>query len=467
VVARGRQAAADRRWQDAVDLLSAGDAARALRGDDLDTLSEALTQTLRPLDALRARQRAHDAFVEDGDVVQAAMMAILLAIWFGARLRLSVAGGWFQRAQRLLEDEPECAVHGFLQFAETMFAIAQGEDEHALDAAQRAFDAGKHFDVPDLQALGLTLGGYVRVRQGDVAQGMRMIDEGMTWAVSGRLAPVPTQLVFCRTISTCYELGDYRRAEEWMDAIADCFERTGVSSFPGDCETHSIGILIGRGAWSEAERRAHAACGGMESVELVHVGLALSEIGEIRLRQGDLDGAAEAFDKATENAAPPQPGTALLLLARGDTDGAAASIGEALAEAGWNNLGRARLLPAQVEIALAGGDIETARSAVTELVELATVFASPAILAAADSARGAVLLADGDSAGAVDCLRRAADLWRDANAPYDRARTRALLARALVQEGALSRAQGELRAARTAFEALGARLELTRLADLA
>ena len=93
------------------------------------------------------------------------------------------------------------------------------------------------------------------------------------------------------------------------------------------------------------------------------------------------------------------------------------------------------------------------------------MFASPAILASADSAQGAVLLADGDSAGAVECLRRAADLWRDANAPYDRARTRALLARALLEQGERNRAQGEMQAARTAFESLGARLDLDQLAE--
>lgn len=233
-------------------------------------------------------------------------------------------------------------------------------------------------------------------------------------------------LVFCRTISTCYELGDYRRAGEWMDAIAECSARTGIDSLPGDCQAHSIAILVGRGAWAEGEVRARDACGGMEPFELTHVGLALSGIGEIRLRMGDLDGAAEAFSKATENAAPPQPGTALLLLARGDTAGAAASIGEALAEAGWNNLARARLLPAQVEIALADDDIATARSAVAELAELATVFASPAIPAAADSARGATLLAEGER----------------------------------------SRGRGELHAARGTFESLGAALDLDRLAEL-
>jgi hypothetical protein len=93
------------------------------------------------------------------------MVAVMLAIWFGARLRMSVAGGWFQRAQRLLEGEPECAVHGFLEWAAAMFAIANGRDEDARDSAQRAFDIGQRFGVPDLQALGLTFGGYVRVRR--------------------------------------------------------------------------------------------------------------------------------------------------------------------------------------------------------------------------------------------------------------------------------------------------------------
>jgi DNA-binding SARP family transcriptional activator len=463
--ARGREAAAASRWQDAVELLSAADREGALTGADLEALAEALLWTARPLEALTARQRAHAAYVEEGNVEQAAITAVLLAIWFGARLRLSVAGGWFQRAKRLLEDVPECPAHGFLEWAATMFAIAQGFDTDARQCAERAFSIGQRFGVPDLQALGLVFGGYVRVRQGEVAHGTQMIDEAMTWASSGQIAPFAAQLVFCRTIGTCYELSDYRRAGEWMDVIAECFAKTGVTALPGDCEAHSIGILIGRGAWSEGERRARGACAGMEPIELSHVGLALSEIGEIRLRLGDLDGAAEAFAKASENAAPPQPGTALLLLARGDTSGAAASIGGALAEAGWDRLARARLLPAQVEIALAGGDVVTARSAATELVELAAVFASPAILAASTTAQGAVLLAEGDSAAAAEHLARGVDLWRDANAPYDRARARALLAQALFEAGDGGRARGEERAARTVFESLGARLDLIRLTE--
>src|SRR4029079_6130658 len=101
---------------------------------------------------------------------------------------------------------------------------------------------------------------------------------------------------------------------------------------------------------------------------------------------------------------------------------------------------------------LACGDLATASEAASELVHLADTFATAAIQAAAGRARGAVLLAGGDSAGALECLQRAADLWRDANAPYERACTRVLLARALFAQDDRNRGQGELQAARTTFE---------------
>ena len=316
------------------------------------------------------------------------MTAISLSLNYGARLRFAVAGGWYQRARRLLADEPECPEQGFLAWAGSMFAIATRDHDEALRAARRAFDLGRRFGVPELQALGLVFQGYVLVRQGKVDEGLPLMDEGMTWAVGGQLAPTPSAVIFCRTIDTCYELGDYRRAAEWMEAIADCFARTGIGAFSGDCEAHSVGILVGRGAWSEGERRARRACAAMEPMDLAHVGPALAEIGEIRLRRGDLGGAGAAFTRAVELGATPCAGMALVRLAQGDVRGAAASIAVALAEQTWDCLARGRLLPAQVEIALADKDVETARSAASELAEIAATYARPALAAAAECAHG-------------------------------------------------------------------------------
>jgi DNA-binding SARP family transcriptional activator len=466
ILGSARSAVRRCQWQEAFDLFSAADERGGLGGEDLDALAEVAFWLGRPHASHVARQRAHATLMAEGRPRRAAMAAIVLSVNFGARRRFLVAGGWFQRAQRLLADEPEGPEHGFLAWAATMFALATGDQEGALGAARRAFDLGRRFGVPDLQALGLVFQGYILVRQGDVDEGLSLMDEGMTWAVDGQLAPTSSAVIFCRTIDSCYELGDYRRAAEWMEAIADCFARTGIEAFPGDCEAHSIAMLIGRGAWSEGERRARRACTAIEPMDLTHAGLALAEIGEIRWRRGDLVGAEEAFAQATRLGSPPQPGMALVRLAQGDRRGAAASIAAALAEESWDRLARARLLPAQVEIALADGDVETARAAAAELAEIATRYARPALTAAAECARARVLLAEGDPAAAATTLQRGIALWRQAGAPHETARARLLLGEALERQGDRRHALVELDGARAAFESLGAALDLQRATRL-
>jgi len=464
ILSSARSAARLGRWQEAFNLFGVADERGAMDGESLDTLAEVAFWLGRPHEAHVARQRAHRAFLAAEQPRRAAMAAILLSVNYGARLRLSVASGWYQRAQRLLAEEPEGPEHGFLAWAGTMFALATGDHDGALQAARRTFDVGRRFGVGDLQALGLVLQGYILVRDGKVDEGLLLMDEGMTWALDGQLTPTSSALVFCRTIDTCYALGDYRRASEWMDAIADCFARTGIDAFPGDCEAHSIGILVGRGAWSEGERRARRACAAMEPMDLAHVGLAFSEIGEIRWRRGDLAGAEEAFTRAAQLGSTPHRGMALVRLAQGDVRGAAAAITVALADETWDCLARGRLLPAQVEIALAGGDIETARAAAAELSTIATRYARPALTAAAECARSAVLLAEGESAMAAVALRGGIVLWHEAGAPYEAARARLLLGEALVRQGDRKHALVEFDAAHESFESLGAGLDLERAA---
>ena len=460
--AAARAAIREFRWQEAFDLFCAADRGAGLNGADLDALAEAAFWLGRPREAHAARQRAHTTLLAEGEPRKAAMVAIALSVNYGARRRWSVAEGWLHRAERLLADEPEGPEHGFLAWAGAMSAVAAGDLGGALRAAQQVFDSGRRFGVPDLQALGLVHQGYVLVRQGAVAEGLRLIDEGMTWALDGQLGPTTSAVVFCRTIDTCYELGDYRRAAEWMEAIADCFARTGIRAFPGDCEAHSIAMLVGRGAWSEGEQRARQASAAMEPLDLTHVGLALAEIGEIRLRRGDLPGADEAFARAAELGSTFHPGVALLHLARGDERGAAAAIAVVLADATDNSLARGRLLPAQVEIALAEGDMATARVATAELSAIAARYAHAALAAAAACTHGALTLASDDAATAVGLLRGGIALWREAGAPYQVARARLLLGEALERSGNRKQALAEVAAARAAFEALGARADFDR-----
>jgi DNA-binding NarL/FixJ family response regulator len=72
-------------------------------------------------------------------------------------------------------------------------------------------------------------------------------------------------------------------------------------------------------------------------------------------------------------------------------------------------------------------------------------------------------LASGDTHGALLALREAWTLWQQLEAPFESARARVLIARACEQAGDGESARSHLDAAVTAFERLGAAVELSRL----
>ena len=195
------------------------------------------------------------------------------------------------------------------------------------------------------------------------------------------------------------------------------------------------------------------------------LGWPLNELGRIRLHKGDLAGAEEALLAAHRAGWDPQPVLALVRLAQGDADAAAASIRDALErplrvpskERPPNTaLQRAPLLEAQVEIEIAVGDLDRARSAADELELVAARFESKALVAGAALARGRVRLAEGDSAGAEQSLSDAVRLWNDVGAPYEAAIARLCLAEAHGASGSEQRAELERHAARTILDEIEA-----------
>lgn len=459
-----RAALAAHHWQRAYEMLSAAQRTAPLTAEDLDGLAEAACWLGRYQESLSARQRAHHEFLQAGHHRRAALAAVMLAMHHGALRRFAVSSGWFQRAQRLLESDPDCAEHGYLAWVVTLVATGMGDHEAALAGARSTYEVGVRHGVAGLQAIGMAFQGSVLIHRGQATKGLALLDEGMAMAVGGDLPPIATVQVFCQTITTCYQLGDYRRADEWTEAIADCFTRTGLTSFPGDCETHRIGIMISRGAWLLAEREAHRACATTQCFDRVHAGLAFASIGEVRLRIGDLASAGNAFAQAEKLGASPLPGRARLELLRGYPAEAAALINAALAVDRGDRLGRARLLPDQVTIALAVDDVGTARAAAIELAEAAQTYGSTALLAAAECARGELAMATGED-DPLAPLRRSIESWHQAGAPYERARTRVLLAAALERAAQFEAARHERAAARASFARLGARLDLQAAAE--
>src|SRR6185436_16350078 len=106
------------------------------------------------------------------------------------------------------------------------------------------------------------------------------------------------------------------------------------------------------------------------------------------------------------------------------------------------------LLPAYVEIMLAAGEIEEARSACRELDETAGTYKIDVLNALAADARGAVKLTEGDAEAALESLRYAFHVWQQVEAPYAAARARELMGLACRALGDTEGADLELEAAR-------------------
>ena len=465
-LARGREAAGKHAWREAYEALKQADASRELQGADLWALSESAWWIGQIDECISARERAYTAYLDEGNPQMAALTALSLSHDYSGKLNHSIAQGWFGRAERLLEGQEESAAHGYLTWMRSHASINAGDFETALEQAERILDIGMRFGDRDLQGYGLLQKGRVFVAQGRVPEGLSLLDEATVAAVSGELGPLASGIIYCLAIHVTTQLADYGRAGEWTEAAKRWCERQSISGFPGVCRVHRAEIVRLRGSWVEAEQELRSALDELQTFNLEFVAEGFNEIGEIRLRMGDLKEAEEAFRQANELGRQPEPGLSMLRLAQGKVRAAQSSINRAAADESVGDLQVTRLLPAQVEIALVAGDIETARAATERLETLAERFGTPPMKAAALRARGELQHVEGDLAGAAQTLRHSWRLWVEADLPYEAARTRMLLGLALRDDGDEESGNLEIQAAKGAFERLGAVLDLRRAMEL-
>lgn len=453
----GRDAFERHAWRAAYEAFRAADAERTLGAPDLERLGEAAWWLGRLDHVIGAFERAYAAYQAGGRRSDAARVALRLAAEVGHKQQHAVASGWLRRAERLLANEPESAEHALLSRAYTNGALDGSDYEAALSHARATYATAERLADADLMALGLHDQGRALVALGRVDEGMGLIDEATVAAVGGELGPHVTAMVYCNTINACRDLADFGRAGEWTEAAKRWCERQSIAGFPGMCRVRRAEIVRLRGAWPEAEKEARLATTELREFYLDYAGEGFYQLGEIRLRVGDLSAAEDYFRQASEMGRDPQPGLALLRLAEGRTEAAATMLRQALEDdSGADRLGRARLLPAQVEIAATLGDRETGQRASGELTAIAEAFGTPALLAGAAWARATLALAEGDHAAAISEIRRAWRLWQEIDAPYEAARARALLGSALRAAGDEEAANAEFETALGTFERLGA-----------
>lgn len=460
-------------WALASAALTDADRDRGLSPDDLLLMADAYWWTAQPDEALETFERAYAELVQDDREAEAATVGALLAYLAIRRMAFSVATGWMARVERLLEGQPESVGHAWLKILYIAKAYFMDDDQDtALALADEALELGQRHRDPAVQALAMSFKGYAMIARGDWRDGMALIDEATVVAMSGDTNLRAAADVYCATISACRDLADYRRAGEWTEQAERWMRTNSVGGYTGVCQVHRAEIKRLRGSWSEAEKEARRACVELERFHLMDgVGYAYYEIGEVRRRMGDLDAAEDAFKRSYEYGVEAQPGRSLLMMDRGDVEGAAKSIKASLDRTGRSDKGGSatslssgRMLPAQVEIALAAGDFETARAAVNDLEEIAGIYEGLTWEASAVSCRGSLQLREGSPEDAIDSLDRAWRLWQELDMPYESALARVLLGEAHAAVGDNMATEMEFGAAKSTFQRLGASRDLQRLA---
>jgi class 3 adenylate cyclase len=464
-----RDAAARPAWREAYAAYSRVESDE-LTPEDLESFADGAWWNGRLDETISLRERAHAGYMSAGDRLSAARIGLMLASDHLARGAFSVSRGWFAKAERLLADELESVEHARLTFTRGINALFGGELQDAVVELDRAYELARRYGDRDTEALALVAKGRALVKMGQVEAGLALLDEATATAVCGELRPFSTGLVYCITISSCQDLGDYRRAAEWTEEANRWCDRLDVTGFPGACRIHRAEVMRRRGDWGKAEQQALAACEELQDFERSITAAGYYEVGEIRRLRGDFAAAEEAYRTSHELGRAAQPGLALLRLAEGKVDSAVAALTRTLAEVA-DPLVRLRHLPAQVEIAIAAADLNTARAAAEELEEHVDSYKiggsrAPAFDATVHVAAGRIHLAEGDNVAAAASLRRARDEWRGVGAPYETAEARMLLGMAFRRQGDEDAATTELEAALSTFTRLGARLDEERVKEL-
>jgi DNA-binding CsgD family transcriptional regulator len=462
---RGRESYAQRAWMDAYESLSRADEAAPLGLDDLELLTISASMVGRMDDHLALLERAHQACQEAGDGLRAARVAFWLGMNLAIRGEIGPAGGWFGRAQRLVEDEDrDCVEQGYLLIPAAIQQQTMGDFEAAYAALADAVEIGERFRDADLIAAVLQFQGLIRIKQGRVEEGLGLLDEAMVAVTAGDVSPVMSGVVYCGVIACCEEAFEPRRAREWTNALTRwCEGQPQMVSFTGRCLAHRAGIMQLHGEWRDALEEARLARERCEqAMNQAATGQALYQQGELLRLQGDFTAAEDAYRDANRYGREAQPGLALLRLGQGEVAPAAAAIRRVLGET-TEPLQRAVLLPAYVEIMLAADDIVKARDACGELEEIATGSGSTMLDAIAARARGAVELAEGDAPAALVSLRHAWQVWQELGAPYEVALARVLVGLACRSLRDEDSAELELGAARAVFEQLGAAPDVARV----
>jgi DNA-binding CsgD family transcriptional regulator/Tfp pilus assembly protein PilF len=408
---------------------------------------------------IERRRQAYAAYRRAGDERSAGRLATYLAGEHRIDGQDAAAAGWLARARRLLAGADTGPELGWLAIEEAKRA----GDPAAMERHARAALAVAHAAAsPDVECMALAQLGRALVRQGRTAEGMDLLDEAMTVALGGETSdPLACGDACCTTLVVCDGLADLNRAAQWCQIVVEFTERRRFTPVQSWCRGIYGAVLVRAGDWERAEAvLAEALKLPADRLRGGGRALPLAVLAGLRLRQGRSDEAERLLAGLEDDPVALGP-LVLLALERGDPALALALLERRVAAAGEDG----EVLVLRGAVALADGDHEAAAAAAGRLSRLAEELARDDLSAEAAALSGRAAAAAGDEGAAVRDLGEAVARFAALPFPLEEARARLDLARVHAAAGS-PLALAAARAARDAFERLGARRDADHAAAL-
>jgi ATP/maltotriose-dependent transcriptional regulator MalT len=380
-----------------------------------------------------SRERAYRLYRERMDSLGAARVACALA-WDSVLFddRPAVGQGWLDRAASLLAQEPVCAEHAWLAVREAEVALAVGDPERALAAARRAVALAEELGHEEAEVVGHSLEGLALVHEGRVDDGLRRLGESAIAATAGDVDDLMwIGKVCCNLITGCERVGDVQRATQWCDEVKAFARRWQLHALFNTCRTQYASVLVQTGAWDEAEQELQTALEAFGDGRRAALYEGTAQLGELRRRQGRRDEARALFAQS-ERSRIARVGAAELALDDGDPATALAMAEQLERSTGPQRaVDRVGVLALLVRAAAAADALAATADAAADLERLSDGVATVRSRALAAWALGERSLAAGEVEEARWRLEDAVEGFRECEAPYEQARARLSLARAL------------------------------------
>jgi DNA-binding NarL/FixJ family response regulator len=454
-------------WRSAYDNFGRAVKIAELSTDDLSSFGMAAWRLGYGRESIRMSEEAFNRLVNENNTQTAARKAADVALQWLNGGDTTITRVWVNRARRLLESSPEDEAFAYLLYVDSQLSVFEGQYDAGVQRALELEEFVSQRNSPGLTALCLTASGLSKLPFARTSEALADLDEAMMPVLAGQVPVDWAGDIYCAVIHECYRLGDLSRMKTWTNAMDKWRQDPEVAAswYGTTCEIHKWQLLSATADYPELEQRLVNALDAIEDFHAPTAGEGHYELGDLRRRMGDIDGARKAFAKAREIGFEPLPGEALLRCQLGE-DAAAWNDLRMRMDAEHDEITRIRLLPAAIEIALVRGRVDEADKFCRELEESAEKYDSPGFRAWALHARGAVLVKQGAPAEALPILQDALRRYRNTQRRYEMAQVFEWMALARQAAGDPTGAASDAANAESIYRDLGARPTLVNNAEL-